>query len=117
MFSLFAILFFFCVNCSGSTFNNAFAPNNRGYRAKETFHIHPKAHVLDIVTIQLRFHINLLFVPAVDLRPSRQTGTNVVCSVFITFFDQVKLVPEGGPRSYNRHIPDKNIKELRQFIQ
>lgn len=88
---LFGIFFILCMKCSGSTFHYTITANHRDNRAKKAFHIHPKAHVLDIITIHFRLYINLQFVSTVDLCTSRQAGTNVICTIFIPLFDQVKL--------------------------
>ena len=85
--------------------------------AKKAAHIQPKAQVLRIVAIQAGLFLNLQFIPAVDLCPASQTRPQIVGSVLIPGIQQVVLVPQRRTGADDRHIPHKDIPQLRQLIQ
>ena len=57
------------------------------------------------------------FVSAVDLCPAGQPGEDLIGTVFITFRDQVILVPQCRTGTHDAHISLEDIEDLRKFIQ
>ena len=64
--------------------------------AKKALHVQPKAQMLHIVAIQPGLVGDLQLIAAVDLRPARQAGADVVGSVLVPLGQQVVLARGAG---------------------
>ena len=61
--------------------------------------------------------MNLKFIATVDLRPAGEAWADVVRAVFVAFFNQVRLVPEGWARPDDAHLADEDVENLREFVE
>lgn len=98
-------------------FYDAFAPKNVEDRPEEALDVHPKSDLGGVHSIQSGLFLDREFISAVDLGPTGQSGGDVVGAVFVPFFDQVVLVPEGGPGADDGHIALQDVVNLWKLIQ
>ena len=73
--------------------------------------------MLHIPAVQLGFLLNGDLIAAIDLGIAGKARHQIVCTVFVAFFDQIKLIPKRRARAHNAHLPCKNVKQLGQLIQ
>ena len=104
------------MNRARAAFHHAIVIQHRLDGAKEALYIHPEAQMLHIIAIQPGFIGNFQLIPAVDLRPAGQTGSDVVGTILIPLGQQIILIPERRPRPDDRHIPHKDVPQLRQLV-
>ena len=60
-----------------AAFHHAVVIQHRLDGAEEALHIHPEAQMLHIIAVQPGFIGNFQLIPAVDLRPAGQTGSDI----------------------------------------
>ena len=112
-----AMALFLFVQFAGSAFDNASLHQDREKRPEETTAVEEETQILDIFAVEFRLDRNFQFVATVDLSPAGEAGTDVIGAVFVTLFNQIRLVPQGGSRSDDAHLPNEYVENLRQFVE
>ena len=109
-----ALLF---VHRARAALNNAVCLGNGEEGSEKAPDIEGKAHILDIVTVQLCLIGYLKLVTAVYLRPACKPGLDGICAVFIALGYEVVLVPKRRTRPHDSHVLLQNIEYLRKLIK
>ena len=112
-----AMALFLVVQFAGSAFDDAFLHQDGENRPKETTAIEEETEILDIFTVKFRFDRNFQFVATIDLCPASEARANVVRTVFVALFNQIRLIPQGGSRPDDAHLADEDVEDLRQFVE
>ncbi len=87
-------------------------------RAEEATEVKQERKVLSVFAVKTGFFLNGELVSPVDLRPAGEARHYIIGSNFLTFGNQVILVPERRPRADNGDVVrDGNVPDLRQLIQ
>ena len=101
---------------AGAALNYSVVVQHFAYRSEKAFTIESETKLMDVFAVQACLFGNFQLVSAVNLRPTGKSRANVVCSVFIAFFDEIVLVPKCRARSYYRHLSNENIEKLRKLV-
>ena len=105
------------VDFAGAAFDHAVALEYANERTEEALAVEKETLTLYVFAVEGRLHGDFQFVAAVDLRPAGQAHGHVVCTVLVTFCNQVVLVPQRRTRADNAHGPLENVEHLREFIE
>ena len=81
------------MHLTGSAFHNAIMLQDRGNGHQKTTTVKQKAQAFHILTVILSFDIDFQFIPAIHLGPARQSRQYIVGTLFISFGNQVVLIP------------------------
>ena len=108
---------------SSSAFYNPVSARNRQNCSQKAFYIKKQGlhstllQVHYIFSVQPRLIRYFQFITSVDLRPSCQPRQDTVRSIFITFPNQIFLIPQRRSWTDNTHLSPKDIPNLRELIQ
>lgn len=105
------------VDFSGAAFYYAVALEHANERTEEALAVEKETLALYVFAVQGRLHGDFQFVATVDLRPTGKAHGHVVCTVLVTFCNQVVLVPQRRTRTDYAHGPFENVEHLREFIE
>ena len=105
------------VPCSGAAFYDAFTFQHRSDCSENASHIHKHIQMSHIIAIESCFFTYFQLISSMNLCPSCQSRADIICSIFIAFFQKIILIPECRSWPDYRHISLKNIQKLWQFIQ
>ena len=90
---------------------------HREDRSNKAANVHQQSHMICIIAVQPGFLCDLQFIPSVNLSPSGETGLNIVCSVSVSLFQQIILIPQCRSGTDHCHISPEDVYQLRQFVQ
>lgn len=79
--------------------------------------IKPEALALQVFGIQVHFLGNRKFVPPVHLSPAGEARHQRMYVFLGAQLDQVVLVEQGRPRTYEAHVSEQNTPELRKLVE
>ena len=105
------------VEFAGAAFDHAITLDNAQDRPEEALAIEKETLAFYIFAIKSGLHGDFEFVATVNLRPAGKSHGHIVCTVLVTFGNQVVLVPQSGTRANNAHGTAKNVEHLREFVE
>lgn len=105
------------VDFAGAALHHAVALEHANERTEEALAVKKETLALYVFAIEGGLHGDFQFVAAIDLRPTGKAHGHVVCTVLVTFCNQVVLVPQRRTRADDAHGPFENVEHLRQFIE
>ena len=98
--------------CSGAAFYDAFTFQHRSDCSENASHIHKHIQMSHIIAIESCFFTYFQLISSMNLCPSCQSRADIICSIFIAFFQKIILIPECRSWPDYRHISLKNIQKL-----
>lgn len=84
---------------------------------KQDVYVEAERATFEIFDIEFYLLWNRQFVPAIDLRPSRQSGQELVDTMGGAQLYQIILIVECRPWPDETHLPLENAPELWQFVE
>ena len=102
---------------AGAAFDNAIALEHADERPEEALAVEQEALTFHVFAVEGRLHGDFKFVATIDLSPAGKANGHIVRTVLVAFFNQVVLVPKGGPRTDNAHGPFEYVEHLRKLVE
>lgn len=102
---------------AGAAFYHTITLEHADKCTKKTLAVEKETLALYVFAVEGGLHGDFQFVATVDLRPTGKAHGHVVCTVLVTFCNQVVLVPQRRTRTDYAHGPFENVEHLREFIE
>lgn len=96
---------------------NAFSAKDLEKSQEENLEVKEKRPMPEIIFIEFHFNGYREFIPAINLRPTRQPGNKNMDPLLSSQLNKVILIEQSRTRPDKTHIAFQDIDKLRQFIQ